>query len=245
MAECYQKLGDAQARAIYERLVREFADQPRALSEAKARLASLHAPAREKAATPGVSARQVWTGTEVDNSGSVSPDGRLLSFTFWETGDLALRDLSAGTMRRLTNTGGWEVSGNYVQDSVISLDGRQIAYGWFVQANNTNELRILPVSATENARARVILSTERSDYHTPFGWSPDGGQVFILRSLPDHTSQIGVVSLQTGAYRNIKSLEWRSPTYRGIALSRDGRYIAYRHSSRGQWIAARHQGAGG
>jgi Tol biopolymer transport system component len=227
MAECYQKLGDAQARAIYERLVREFADQPRALSEAKARLASLHAPAREKAATHGVSARQVWTGTEVDNSGSVSPDGRLLSFTFWETGDLALRDLSAGTMRRLTNTGGWEVSGNYVQDSVISPDGRQIAYGWFVQANNTNELRILPVSATENARARVILSTERSDYHTPFGWSPDGGQVFILRSLPDHTSQIGVVSLQTGAYRNIKSLEWRSPTYRGIALSRDGRYIAY------------------
>src|SRR6266540_4329383 len=27
MAECYQKLGDAQARAIYDRVVREYADQ--------------------------------------------------------------------------------------------------------------------------------------------------------------------------------------------------------------------------
>lgn len=29
MAECYQKLGDAESRKIYERVAREFADQTR------------------------------------------------------------------------------------------------------------------------------------------------------------------------------------------------------------------------
>jgi hypothetical protein len=33
MAGCYQKLGDAQARAIYERVVREFGDQRDAVEQ--------------------------------------------------------------------------------------------------------------------------------------------------------------------------------------------------------------------
>src|SRR5690348_8204527 len=38
MAECYQKLGDAEATKIYERITRDFADQRDAASEARARL---------------------------------------------------------------------------------------------------------------------------------------------------------------------------------------------------------------
>src|SRR5262245_16397296 len=37
MAECYQKLGDAEAQRVYERLVREFADQKEAVATARAR----------------------------------------------------------------------------------------------------------------------------------------------------------------------------------------------------------------
>src|SRR5512147_3093522 len=32
MAECYQKLGDSEAKRVYERLIREFADQPEAVT---------------------------------------------------------------------------------------------------------------------------------------------------------------------------------------------------------------------
>jgi len=38
MAECYQKLGDAQAQKIYERIVREYADQKDAAERAQAQL---------------------------------------------------------------------------------------------------------------------------------------------------------------------------------------------------------------
>src|SRR5688500_16781799 len=43
MAECYRKLGDAESRVAYERVVREFADQVEAATEARRHLASLSA----------------------------------------------------------------------------------------------------------------------------------------------------------------------------------------------------------
>ena len=38
IAECYQKLGDAQARQVFERVVREYADQKKAVAIARERL---------------------------------------------------------------------------------------------------------------------------------------------------------------------------------------------------------------
>src|SRR5262249_5785135 len=56
MAQCYQKLGDAEASRIYERVVREFADQKEAATEARARLDGL----RPKPAVAGIVNRKVW-----------------------------------------------------------------------------------------------------------------------------------------------------------------------------------------
>ena len=41
MGQCYEKLGDAEARKAYERVLREYADQAGAVAEARARLAAL------------------------------------------------------------------------------------------------------------------------------------------------------------------------------------------------------------
>src|SRR5687767_15271011 len=38
MAECYQKMGDAEARKIFEQVVRDYADQKEAVATARARL---------------------------------------------------------------------------------------------------------------------------------------------------------------------------------------------------------------
>ena len=43
LGAAYQKLGDAQARTVYERVVRDYADQPEAV-EARARLNALARP---------------------------------------------------------------------------------------------------------------------------------------------------------------------------------------------------------
>ena len=51
-------------------------------------------PVSTAAQDRNMTARQVWAGPDVvDVWGSVSPDGRYLSFVDWGTGDLALRDL--------------------------------------------------------------------------------------------------------------------------------------------------------
>jgi lipopolysaccharide biosynthesis regulator YciM len=54
MAECYQKLGDAESRKIYERVAREFADQAESAATARTRLAAL-------ASASLSAARQVWS----------------------------------------------------------------------------------------------------------------------------------------------------------------------------------------
>src|SRR4051812_550392 len=124
MAECYQKLGDAESRKIYEQIVREYADQRDAVATARARLGG-----RAPAQNAGVTTRPVWTGPSVDTYGSVSADGRFIAFTDWDTGDLALHDLTTGHDRRLTGKKDWNDPA-FAIGSAISHDGRQIAYGW-------------------------------------------------------------------------------------------------------------------
>ena len=48
MAECYQKMGDAEGRKIYEQVVREYSDQKAAASEARAHLGGAARPGRRK-----------------------------------------------------------------------------------------------------------------------------------------------------------------------------------------------------
>jgi len=96
MAESYDKLGDGRARAAYERVVREYADQtgPAAIARAK-----LGASSGETASRGD---RAVWTGPKVDLFGRVSPDGRFITFTDWSgLADLALHDLQTNTDRLL------------------------------------------------------------------------------------------------------------------------------------------------
>jgi len=121
MAECHQKLGDGEARAIYERVLREYADQKQSVALARARLGGSGSATRAKGDRP------VWTGPKVDGFGTSSPDGRLLTYTDWSTGGLVLRDLVAGTDRRLT-PGSW--AEGQTQFSAISRDAKQVAYQW-------------------------------------------------------------------------------------------------------------------
>ncbi len=221
MAGCFQKLGDAEARATYERVVRLFADQPGPFADARARLAMLGSPSAPSAKAT----RQVWSGPGVDGDGAPSPDGRYLTFTDWVTGDLAIRDLGTGINRRLTNTGGWVASGDYASESIVSPDGRQVAYAWFLEQDFKNELRVVPLTSATPAVARTLVRVERTEYLKPVAWSPDGQHVFVVRSLQDHTNQIGTVSVRDGSFRSLKSLEWRYPDR--VSLSPDGQTVAY------------------
>src|SRR5690349_19039735 len=86
----------------------------------------------------GILTRRLWTFRPTaynrhppeGGMGTVSPDGRYFSFRDNATGDLMLHDFQTGADRRLTKTARNNPK-EYTEDSVISRDGKQIAYAWF------------------------------------------------------------------------------------------------------------------
>lgn len=178
-------------------------------------------PPVTSAQSRGITARQLWTGPAVDISGAPLPDGTSLSFTDWDTGNLALRDLATGAARPLTNKGTWSDSSEFAMFSVPSPDGRQVAYAWF-DGNLGWELRVVALDGTP---ARVIYAHPEVGYLQPAGWTPDGRGVVAILTRRDNTTQIAIVSAEDQSARVVKTLDWRYPAK--ASVSPDGRFLAY------------------
>jgi Tol biopolymer transport system component len=224
LAAAFEAIGDtSQARAEYERLSERFADHP-AAAEARARLAQM--PTAGQAA----SQRAIWTGPYVDLFGQVSPDGRYLTFVDWtRSNNLMVQDLETGAERSLTDlspftTPGWKWHGE-AEFSTISKDGTQVAYGW-INAEGSNELRILPISAKPGTPPRTLMPARQEiNGLSPYDWSPDGQWIASAFSLRDGSGQIALVSVRDGSTRVLRSVTWRGPER--IFFSPDGQLIAY------------------
>src|SRR5690242_13402764 len=164
---CYEKSAREDAKKTYQRLLREFPDQPEALSEARARLAAL---ARSPLTNAPLQVRRVWEGTDVDLQGSPSPNGQQLSYVDFEAGNLGLRDLTTGIKQRLTDKKSWSESADFAGPSVISRDGKQVAYSWFNEKDSLFELRIVDL---EGNKPRVLYHHEGTTSVRPAAWSAD------------------------------------------------------------------------
>jgi Tol biopolymer transport system component len=160
-----------------------------------------------------------------------SPDGRYVTQTDWETGDLAILDLLTGTMRRITDKteGGWETSYAYSESARFSPDGRRIAYSWFTEPG-TYELRVINVDGTQPmvvARAGI-----RPDWPRPWewwpdlhGWSPDGEHILATLFFEgENRWELTLLSVADGSREVIRVRE-EPDAY--AAISPDGRYLAY------------------
>jgi len=213
LGQCYEKLGNTEARKAYERILREYADQNEAAAQARTRLTALSgnvAPRSSEMVT-----RRVWAGPDVDVLGSISPDGRYLSCVDSTTGDLALRDLATGKMRRLTNGG----SSTEIRFSTISPDGKEVAYDWF-DKDGSPDLRAVRLDGS----APRVLYSAKGALAFPMDWSPDGKHILTLLVTPENTFEIALVSVADGSVRVLKALDWFSLK---VKFSPDGHYIAY------------------
>lgn len=225
MAECYQKQGDAEAKRIYERVVREFGDQRDAASQARTRLAAMQ-PA-DSGAT--LSYRRVWSGPKVDTEGSVSADGRYLSFPDWNTGNQALHDLVTGEDRVLTNDGSRQ---RYAEHSVISPDGKKVAYARYNPDAGHYELRVADATVAAPAPSQALYSNAADIWLAPLDWSRDGKwiavQVEKRTGSSDEkvrASNVALVSAADGTYRTINVSNWAVAAK--IAFSPDSRFVAF------------------
>ncbi len=215
LGQCYEKLGKTEARKAYERALRDYADQSEAADAARRRLAALSgngASRRSEMVT-----RRVWAGPDVDVLGSVSPDGRYLSYTDKTTGDLVLRDLATGTTRRLTNEG----SSTDLRVSAISPDGKEVAYNWDNKDGST-DLRLVRLDGS----APRILYSNKEVFPVPIDWSPDGKYILTCLGRVPNSIQAVLLSAADGSVRVLKTFEW-VPGGGKVKFSPDGRYIAY------------------
>jgi Tol biopolymer transport system component len=210
LGQCNEKLGNAEARKAYERLVREFADQPEEAKLARARLEALGGR------NSVMATRRVWAGPSVDTSGALSRDGAYLTFS-GPSEDLAIHDFATGQNRQLTKHPG---VGEFVYSSVPSPDGKQVAYSWY-NADDFCDLRIVGLDGSE---PRVLYRNAEVSWLYPTDWSPDGKN--ILAILPrKEGDQVVLVSVVDGSLRALKTIQ--ADFMERLRFSPDGRYIAY------------------
>jgi len=217
IGQCQEKLGQADARRSYERLIKEYPEQ-KITAEARQRLAALGKD--DAVATAGIRVRQVWT-TRSDVA--PSPDGRFMAYIDDDTGSLAVRDLATGNSRRLA-AGSRQTE--WAHSPRFSPDGKQIAYGWFVRGQDgPDQLRTVAVNGKNGeAQPRVLLT--KGGWYTPYAWSPDGK--FLLASLydKDRKDHLLLVSVSDGRSRTLKSVDGSLAPENG-AFSQDGRFVMY------------------
>ena len=126
--------------------------------------------------------RPVLAGAEADDKASLTPDGRLMTMTDWSSGDIAIRDMSTGELKRLmAKTGGWE-SDDVGEYGVLSPDLRQAAYLWY-EAGHSPHLRV--ISTGPGAKPRVLVKNSEFAYVIPTAWSLDGKSILVVEDDTD------------------------------------------------------------
>jgi Tol biopolymer transport system component len=211
LGRLYDRLGQAQARSTFERVVRQFPNQAEAVKEARGWLAA-NAPA---AATPsGPLHETLWKGSRIE-SPAPFPDGRSVVYIDWVTGkgDLAVRDLKTGRNRLLTKDAGWD----FYENPLPSRDGKRIAYRY---GERESTIRVANADATN---ARVVLRDNH--VHWLADWSPDGRQLSAVRDNRDGTNTIVLIDVADGKSTQLLTVRRGYP--QGDQFSPDGKYLVY------------------
>ena len=173
-----------------------------------------------------VTLRRIWADGDVDGMGSVSPDGRYLSFTHWDTGNLGLRDLVADESRLLTNKGVWAESEDYAESSVISPDGQRVVYSWFNEASSLFELRVIGLDGIDGGEyPETLYSNPEVSFMATLAWFPDRRRILARFVRKDRTAQIVVFDTDDRSVKILRTVNWRWPGK--TVLSPAGRYILY------------------
>jgi WD40 repeat protein len=214
MGQCYEKLGMAESRKAYERVVRDFSDQNEQASVARGRLSTLG----QGPTAAGVRVRQLWTKEGLDLfSSNILQDGRRVVYIDWANQDsLAIADMVTGESRKLST----RTDGDGAYELVVSPDSKLIAYAWYMKKGE--ELRVMGV---DGSAPRSIYSNPELEAE-PAAWFPDGKHLVARFYKKDQAVQLAVISIGDGKARVLKSGAWQQQPG-NVSVSPDGQYILY------------------
>jgi Tol biopolymer transport system component len=226
LAEAHAKLGQAEARAIYERLARDFGEHKEA-AIARARLQNLVAVPQPSRPQPA--ARRLWNNWPAARIDSVSYDGRyaILGVQDEGTGEAPVFDMATGAVRRLGSKAPSPASRDFVETGAFSRDGRLAAYARRNGEADRYEVWVANVTGEPSPRALFLNEKREFSYLRVTDWSPDQSRIavqFSRRGKADDVGDgIGFISVPDGTLRELKPLAWEwSP----FTFSPDGRRIA-------------------
>lgn len=216
---CFEKLGVKEAQKAYQKVVSSYPEQTESVKLANEKLSLLmKAEAVAAREDKELSIRRVKELSGMGVLGTVSPDGRYLSYA--EDGSLVLTIYEIGTGNKRFLTKEDIEYGAY--DSKWSPDGKLLAYTLYHNDNGQIDLRIIGLDGTE---PRVLYNDTRVTWIDLEDWSPDGKSILIILSLEDKTCQMALVSVQDGSVQVLKDFDKLTPG--PSRFSRDGYYVAY------------------
>jgi len=217
MGQCHEKLGNAEARTAYERLVRDFADQAEIVGQARVRLAALGRPG----GAGGLVTRRVLADAS-GVGGLLTPDGKYISHIDRDTGDMVQFEIGSGQTRRITNRGGPGAKEAPYEYQAFSRDGKQIAYDSYTK-DSVPQLRIRNL---DGSSLRTLYSEKGYDVR-PLDWSPDARSILATRELdysPQGGIELALISTADGSVRVLRSI---ASDWAWARFSPDGRFVAF------------------
>jgi Tol biopolymer transport system component len=193
MAGCYQKLGDAESRKIYERILREYGDQQEQVEVARQRLSAMMATHAEQNDS-ATSARRVPIPA---TAGLVVSDGRHVFYVDRVAGGLVKSAMDGSNpiviyrlpANRQSGLAGWPV---------ISPDGQHIAFN----LSSADHASICIVGADGSGFRELYRKSVRG-IQPVGGWSPDGGSLMAHLLEPDGSYSVATISVKDGSVRKI------------------------------------------
>lgn len=211
----HERLGQKDdAVKAFTTVARDYADQPQLADRARARLATL--PLTRPAGSQTAS-RLVWSGHEVDTQGSVSPDGRYISYVERGLANLAVYNVATRTSSRITDL--HSPGSQLAMGSRIASDSRQVVFAWLTEG------RVVELRTAQIGRPGVRTIYRNPEFvPDPFGWSADGRRIFAVLEGRTGSIQIAELPAAGGDVRVLKTFDWRFPD---ASLSPDGKWIAY------------------
>lgn len=224
---CYEKMGRQEAQKAYQKVIDNYPEQTEAVKLANEKLSLLlRAESLFEKGDKEFKIRLIWEGPKMDDTGEISPDNKYLSFVDWETGDLAIREMTTGKRRRLTHKkGSWLESNEFAYASIWSQDSKQIAYTWCNDNLSICDLRIVGI---DGKKPRILYHGDYfKDWVVPHDWSPDGKYILISFFREIGSPELGLVSVEDGSVYPLKTIHGIDPYPIEAQFSPDGRYIVY------------------
>jgi len=221
---CYEKLGQKkakQAQEAFQKVISEYPGQRDIVKMAQEKLSTLiQATSSVEQADPGINVHLVMEGTDPDAlkmMGAPSPDGRYVSFTDWDTGNLAVYEIAAKKKRPLTGKKDWKDKA-WCENSRWSPDGKKIAYSWWIN-DDKNDLRIVGLDGSE---PRIL--TKSYPWIICSDWSPDGEYILAKIYGMLGGSRISLISVVDGSIKTVRKSKKSDGNMR---FSPDGKYITF------------------